>query len=559
MCCWTRRRWCSAQRLALGVALLACEAFGQLSADELLLIYNSRSAESRNLAEHYAQVRGVPADRLLGLGLRAGEQIGRRRYEAQIAEVVRAYLQDQGRAKQVRCLVCFYEVPFRVMGFRPTQAEREAQRGLKEQINEACRALSALNRQLALLMSGASRPATRRATQTVQPQQILDEYVRARERARRWLGRATEGPHTEQARQKLMLIIQRAEGGAGFVDRLRASEATLSDEQREMLAGQEAAMRAARAEARRLLAAGPASEHLQEGIRVLARVEGLSGVIRFLEAWQGSLDGGKMTIAAVDSELAMLWHGRFPLQGWLPNPLYTHRFAGRADPADPPTLFVSRLDGPSPAVVRRMIDDAAAVERSGLTGRVYVDARGLAGGSAYARTDEDLLALARRVSGADGMEVVLDTHQSVFPLGGCPRAALYCGWYSHKQYVPAFEFVPGAVGYHIASSEAVSLRTSKGYWCPHLLRAGCAATLGAVREPYLLSFPSAEEFFALLLCGRFTLAECYGYTQPCHSWMMMLLGDPLYRPFAAKPVLDADAVISELRRVSLLRAGEGDG
>ena len=55
-----------------------------------------------------------------------------------------------------------------------------------------------------------------------------------------------------------------------------------------------------------------------------------------------------------------------------------------------------------------------------------------------------------------------------------------------------------------------------------------------VAEPYLQSFPLPADFFGLLLTGRFTLAECYAYTANFNSWMMMLLGDPLYRPFAGR-------------------------
>ena len=36
--------------------------------------------------------------------------------------------------------------------------------------------------------------------------------------------------------------------------------------------------------------------------------------------------------------------------------------------------------------------------------------------------------------------------------------------------------------------------------------------------------------------GRFTLAECYVYTTSFTSWMQILFGDPLYRPFAGQGV-----------------------
>jgi uncharacterized protein (TIGR03790 family) len=68
-------------------------------------------------------------------------------------------------------------------------------------------------------------------------------------------------------------------------------------------------------------------------------------------------------------------------------------------------------------------------------------------------------------------------------------------------------------------------------WCKRILEEGAAATIGPTSEPYLQAFPVPEIFFAALLDGRLTLAECYGISKPFWSWQMVLIGDPLYRPF----------------------------
>ena len=74
---------------------------------------------------------------------------------------------------------------------------------------------------------------------------------------------------------------------------------------------------------------------------------------------------------------------------------------------------------------------------------------------------------------------------------------------------------------------------------------GVAATYGPVAEPYLLAFADPSEFFGLILTGRFSLVEAYYYTKPFNSWMMLLVADPLYRPFAANPQLKLDDVIDK--------------
>ena len=76
-----------------------------------------------------------------------------------------------------------------------------------------------------------------------------------------------------------------------------------------------------------------------------------------------------------------------------------------------------------------------------------------------------------------GLDVVLDNHEAVFKPGACPDCALYTGWYSVGTYVPSFTFNPGAVAWHLASYEAVSLRDANAkIWVPNLLKNGTTAS-----------------------------------------------------------------------------------
>src|SRR5947209_14622292 len=104
--------------------------------------------------------------------------------------------------------------------------------------------------------------------------------------------------------------------------------------------------------------------------------------------------------------------------------------------------------------------------------------------------------MARLLEKEAKLPVTLDDKPALFPPKSCPDCALYCGWYSLANYVDAFTFAPGAVAYHIASSEAVSLRNPRSkLWCVNLLQRGVVATLGPVTEPYTLGFPKPAEFF----------------------------------------------------------------
>ena len=130
------------------------------------------------------------------------------------------------------------------------------------------------------------------------------------------------------------------------------------------------------------------------------------------------------------------------------------------------------------------------------------------------------------------MPVALEDTGKLFQPGECPRAALYCGWYSLARYIDAFEWVPGAIGYHIASSECQTLRQGNSQvWCKRMLEEGVAVTIGPVDEPYVEAFPLPDIFFRALTEGMLTVAESYLLSVPYLSWKMVLVGDPLYRPF----------------------------
>ena len=238
---------------------------------------------------------------------------------------------------------------------------------------------------------------------------------------------------------------------------------------------------------------------------------------------------GNQTDACVDSELSMVLFDDYELFLWQPNRLRKGGlFSSFA------AIMVSRLDGPGENIALGLIDKAMAAERKGLNGVAYIDvgySQTTDQNSLYAEYDKSLLETAYVLRSRTTMKVVVEPTKGLFAPGACPRTAIYCGWYSLKKYVNAFDFVDGAVGYHISSLEAVDLRDPNStQWCPAMLVHGITATLGAVDEPYLYAFPKPHEFFSELLDGR-CLVEAYYRTAPFNSWRLLLIGDPLYTPF----------------------------
>lgn len=237
---------------------------------------------------------------------------------------------------------------------------------------------------------------------------------------------------------------------------------------------------------------------------------------------------GKETNASVDSELSMVLCGAYELYRWQINELKSNllRESSRM-------LMVSRLDGPSFEIAKGLVDKAILAENKGLAGNVYMD-QGYSevkkGIEIYAQFDRSLAQTAAMFK-AEGKKVFEENTAELFGPNDCPATAVYCGWHSLKKYIDAFDFVDGAIGIHVSSLEAVNLRDAESnQWCPAMLKDGVTVTIGAVAEPYLHTFPEPKAFFRHLLDGR-CLAEAYYYTKPYNSWQLLLIGDPLYRPF----------------------------
>lgn len=290
--------------------------------------------------------------------------------------------------------------------------------------------------------------------------------------------------------------------------------------------------------------AQPIREFLAQGqfkdkIKCLVLMYGVPlRIAESLPAAQRKERKGQDTVASVDSEIALLLAQEYPLEGWRPNP-YFLGFANNKEHASArkDVLLVSRLDGPNDQTVTRIIDDSIAIEKEGLHGTAFFDARWpkpqnrekLSGYALY----DDSLHFAAQLLSDRGMPVVLDDKKELFAVDSKLPASLYCGWYSLAHYVDAFIWQRGAIGYHIASGECVTLKRKENRgWCKMMLENGAAATIGPVAEPYVQSFPLPQYFFPILADGKLCLVEAYFLSLPFLSWKMVLVGDPLYRPFA---------------------------
>src|SRR5262249_26390556 len=139
--------------------------------------------------------------------------------------------------------------------------------------------------------------------------------------------------------------------------------------------------------------------------------------------------------------------------------------------------------------------------------------------------DWDLHRAAQFLSEA-GYSVIEDDNPEEFgtppaPLT-CPDALFYSGWYSWGTYNDVFSWNTGAIGFHLDSYSAA--------WSAGAIERGITVTAGAVAEPFLEGLPRPGGLFRNLLEGA-NVGDAFLRNTRWLKWMMLNLGDPLYRPF----------------------------
>jgi uncharacterized protein (TIGR03790 family) len=291
----------------------------------------------------------------------------------------------------------------------------------------------------------------------------------------------------------------------------------------------------------------PSSRVSANRIRFLVLMRGMPLRIREVAGYPGDTTlepapVGNRNGASVDSELAVLGLFTRHISGVLINP-YFRSYDRFMDTGHPGIMLAARLDAPTGTMVRRMIEDSLAVEKTGLWGRCYVDGRGLPPGGGLSEGDGWLNKIATQIT-PFALPTIYDNAPALFAADyPMTEAALYFGWYSEQ---PAgaladehFHFEPGAVACHIHSFSATSVRDPVHWWVGPLLSKGAAAVLGNVYEPYL-ALTTHLDIFADRLCSGMTFAESAYAATPGLSWMDTFVGDPLYRPCAAWQTFEFD-------------------
>jgi uncharacterized protein (TIGR03790 family) len=530
-------------------------ARAELTPAQVAIIAVRSSTESRALADYYAKARGIPQENILLLDDVAGEVLPRSKWNAQVRPAIRRWLRQEGRETKIRCLVTVWDVPLKIGPLDRKSAEFEELAHNLDRLGKSRREfIVQLAAEIDSVLPATDKGSRAAPSADAQPREFatyIESVLKGAQTRANELKESRPAVFAE-AVKRLELLYQRSGGTVAMVRALQQQVEGNPQPQPELVRafdfrrGEYVGYRGA---LNLLLGLPESPERDEQIVALMQQSDGVPAALAWVEEQAAQWEKDE-TYASFDSELTLIHFNAHPLLRWYPNLLH-YNLNQSAGQTAPPVLMVARLDGPDFEQVKKLVDTSIAIEKNGLAGKVYLDARGLADDKkpgSYGDYDQSLRELEKFLKQNTTVEVVLNNEDRLFQKGDCPNAALYCGWYSLANYVDAFEWRPGAVGYHMASGEAKTLRnTSSNVWCKRMLEDGVCATLGPVYEPYLTAFPRPLDFFPMLLAGRHTLAEVYARTSPFSSWTMVLIGDPLYNPYKNNPAVDVEKLPPQLR------------
>ncbi len=396
------RRFTRRTSIGAWLFLLAASSYAVagLGPEEVGIVGLRGSAASREVAEYYAKARGIPASQILLLDDVAPRvDLNRSKWEEQVRPAIARWLRENGRQK-LRCLAIAYDVPLRIQGLAaasPASAERRA--------HLAATRAAYIGRANTLLrgLEGVARDSSPTQGAALDPKARSDELVKKLETALKDAQSRT-ARLDPAARQKAQAALEQGfvlgAGGAGLVTTVlqQRGAATLSGEAKKKLDDLRGRLAQLQAEIVKLLTEPDSVERDKQVLPKVEQVQGLLGAIRWIDDQQQILEKNESR-ASFDSELAIVLWPPHALNRWLANPLFNPQDLPAGQPA---TLMVSRLAAPTTELVKKLIDTSIAVEKTGLSGKMYLDARGLQydpkqhGFGSYAAHDQSLRDLAAR-------------------------------------------------------------------------------------------------------------------------------------------------------------------
>ena len=499
--------------LKLLLCLLLIESTNaEITPDQLAIIVNKNSKESIEIGELYSKLRQVPESRIIKLDLENIFEVDRSYFDKKLAVPLKHELSTNPNLQKTKAIVLTYGIPLKIKELDiPKDNLILKDAAIKSIISFSNDVKTKLSDIDDLNLKLNQKNITENGQNTLDlaklNQEIYEIYLKSKV-----LGDKVSHNKIREISKELF----------GFNSLIEENNSTDEDKNRIIKLRSDNIIRSEELYAF-------TENRFDQYIKNQKKLTGELGTIQSLQQIIDKVFG-ENTSASVDSELSLikLYPFGYPISNRIYNPYFLENTNKQINKEL--VTFISRIDGPNFDIVKQNIVHAIRVEKKGiLNGNFLIDARGFGfeDRSELAVWDRKLTSLARSKL-RDDINIEYDDSTELADFKD--EISFYIGWYQLRNFKPGYKFKPGAIGFHIASEEAINLHNQeeKG-WCKNLIENGVVTTVGAVEEPYLDSFPLPDKFFELLIEEKKTVIEAYYLSTKYLSWRQILFSDPLYK------------------------------
>ncbi len=495
---------------------VAFNCLAEFTPDEIIILANTNNPGSLEIADYYARVRKVPQKNIVQVNVPDNFNVDRKIFNESIVEPLKLKIKENPYLQKSKIIVTTYGIPLKIDEIQTPENILEIQQIIK---GEGERLHAKLNDEISAL--NKIRSHLKKDHKPIELNSQID-FSRIQQELQNIYELASQNDPDSNEVSSIKKISVNLFGSlllSKGINKQATDELSYIKSLYTKISEELSSTKKVNSKDIKIL---------------LEKSENLKGIIGAIIETKIITDRilSKESSASIDSELSLLWSlpDGSPISSRIPNPLFIGN--AREDNQQYPMFLVSRLDGSTPDVVKQNILHAVLVEKKGFNdSKFLIDSRGISFDQRdeLADWDRKLVTLAKMDFG-NKIDIEFDGNPQL--AGKMKNISLYVGWYQLRNYEDSYTFPKGAIGYHIASEEAVNIHdvNEKG-WCKNLLDRGVVATIGAVEEPYLDSFPDPLYFFPLLATGKYNLIESYYLSTKYISWRQVLFGDPLYSPF----------------------------
>jgi hypothetical protein len=494
--------------LFLAAILLAAPALAGGGPERLFLVVNEDSWASQTVANEYVHLRRIPPGNVLYLsGLSAFEATNVDAFRNEILEPVFAAMEKRGLAKQIDYIIYSSDLPWGV-GVHQDVGKKELPRFITQRasINGLTYLYELVRRKDIAYLDLASnwyyrRPQRRTATRPWTPADLAErasahELIQAKkwaEAAHLLRALAEKHPATPQVHYNLACCLARLEKPDEAMAALRrAADAGWAD-----------------------------ADH--------AKQDGDLRALRDRDDFKRLL--GEMNPPLLDVQPATAFRST---DAWSRQGNLTEPHAGRRYMLSM-MLAVTSGRGNSLEEVRRYLRRSAAADGSRPAGTVYI----MKNGNVRSRTRE--WAFGSTVALLEERGVKAEVRDGVLPKNRPDVAGAVIGSGAFDWARCGSTILPGAICEHLTSSGGVMSARAGQTPLSDLLRYGAAAASGTVTEPMAIQAKFPSPFMHVHYADGASLAEAF-YQSIAGPYQLLIVGDPLCRPWATIPEVTVDGV-----------------